>query len=226
MDINNFGPFASDVWGNVSDWFIFIVTFFTLIYIVLTFRAQYKSIALQDETLKSQLEVQRIQNDQYKMEVRKFSYEKLPRFELVDYAFDRKLEIIDAVQLSSLNRFWVDIGFFIYLRGDLAREIKIKNILSSSHTLTHTSNEDNLSRLEIIHSGEKIKLSYFIQGDVGQLTASNGAKSWYFESKLIFEINYKDQLGNSVSQHLTCFVSNSDKPLIINSEPIITDSIF
>src|SRR4051794_17899331 len=40
LDINNFGPFQSDVWGTVSEWIIVLVTFGTGIVIYYTFLYQ------------------------------------------------------------------------------------------------------------------------------------------------------------------------------------------
>lgn len=49
MDINNFGPFRFEVWGNVSDWAMVIVTAITGILILLTFRSQQKLQKLENE---------------------------------------------------------------------------------------------------------------------------------------------------------------------------------
>jgi hypothetical protein len=40
MDINNFGPFASDVWGDFSSFITMLATGFGLRYIIKTFRSQ------------------------------------------------------------------------------------------------------------------------------------------------------------------------------------------
>ncbi|SFH51528.1 hypothetical protein [Pedobacter insulae] len=43
MEINNFGPFDSDIWGTVADWVIACVTLGTGIFLVLTFKEQQKT---------------------------------------------------------------------------------------------------------------------------------------------------------------------------------------
>lgn len=54
MNVNDFGPFDPNIWGHVSEWLMVIVTSLTAFYL-------YK-------TLKSQLEVQQIQNELLKLE--------------------------------------------------------------------------------------------------------------------------------------------------------------
>lgn len=59
-DLNKF-PFISDVWGNVSEWCMVIVTGFTLFYLVKTFRSQQAVQMLQ-------LKVTSIENERYRLE--------------------------------------------------------------------------------------------------------------------------------------------------------------
>lgn len=68
FNINNFGPFQPDVWGTVSDWAMVGVTFFTLRYLI--------------KTLRSQLEVQTIQQDLAKIENYRYKISIQPYFEL------------------------------------------------------------------------------------------------------------------------------------------------
>jgi len=68
MDINNFGPFDSDVWGTVSDWIILLVTIITGLLIWFT--------------LKSQMEVQKIQLGLAVIENEVYRRSKLPQFEI------------------------------------------------------------------------------------------------------------------------------------------------
>jgi hypothetical protein len=65
-NINNFGPFNADVWGNVTDWLIFALT-------ALTARYLYK-------TLQSQLEVQKQQEKSTAIENERFRFEHMPVF--------------------------------------------------------------------------------------------------------------------------------------------------
>jgi len=69
MNINNFGPFSSDVWGTVSDWAMVIVTGSTLFYIIRTFKSQY--------------EVQKLQQQSTNIENEKFRIHITPVFELL-----------------------------------------------------------------------------------------------------------------------------------------------
>ncbi|WP_158795882.1 hypothetical protein [Pedobacter sp. L105] len=68
MDINNFGPFASDVWGTISDWAMVIVTTLTAYYLW--------------KTLKSQLVVQESQVKVTRIESERYRRESLPLFKL------------------------------------------------------------------------------------------------------------------------------------------------
>ncbi|RNL52560.1 hypothetical protein [Pedobacter jejuensis] len=40
MDINNFGRFNSDTWGNVGEWVMIVVTIITIVFLYITFREQ------------------------------------------------------------------------------------------------------------------------------------------------------------------------------------------
>ncbi|MEJ2905077.1 hypothetical protein WAE58_21710 [Pedobacter panaciterrae] len=47
MDINNFGQFNAEVWGNVSDWAMIAVTLLTAVFLWFTLRSQTKVQDLQ-----------------------------------------------------------------------------------------------------------------------------------------------------------------------------------
>ncbi len=68
FDVNNFGPFNSDVWGSVSDWLMLGATVLTAIYLIRTF--------------KSQEDVQRQQQTITNIEINRHRLEILPRFEV------------------------------------------------------------------------------------------------------------------------------------------------
>jgi hypothetical protein len=51
LNVNNFGPFSSEVWGTVSDWVLIIVTFFTALFIYRTLKAQVKVSSDQHQLL-------------------------------------------------------------------------------------------------------------------------------------------------------------------------------
>lgn len=78
MDINNFGPFNSNVWGTFSDWTLVTVTFFTLLYLVKTFKAQSASLGIQQKTLESQFAVQKFQQQATEIEQRRYESEIRP----------------------------------------------------------------------------------------------------------------------------------------------------
>jgi hypothetical protein len=78
FDINNFGPFQSDVWGSFSDWVMLIVTFFTLLYLIKTFKAQHNSLGIQQKTLESQLVVQKAQQLSTEIEQKRYESEIRP----------------------------------------------------------------------------------------------------------------------------------------------------
>jgi hypothetical protein len=66
MDLNNFGPLDPAIWGTVSDWFMFAVTFFTALYLVKTFKSQKK--------------IQDLQEQLHRIESIRFTNEMQPRF--------------------------------------------------------------------------------------------------------------------------------------------------
>lgn len=47
MDVNDFGPFQADVWGNVGDWVMIIVTIVTAYYLYQTLNSQNETMYLQ-----------------------------------------------------------------------------------------------------------------------------------------------------------------------------------
>jgi len=49
MNINNWVPFAAEVWGTVSDWAMVAVTALTAYFLVKTFRSQQKVQILQQD---------------------------------------------------------------------------------------------------------------------------------------------------------------------------------
>jgi hypothetical protein len=73
MDINSFGPFSAEVWGSVSDWSMVAVTFYTLRYL--------------RDTLKSQKEVQQLQQENTRIEQFKHRQSLLPTFSLETTTF-------------------------------------------------------------------------------------------------------------------------------------------
>jgi hypothetical protein len=64
MKLNDFGPFHSDVWGNVSEWIMVAVTATTLYYIV--------------KTLNSQQEVQKMEAENQRHSQRQYLRSMLP----------------------------------------------------------------------------------------------------------------------------------------------------
>jgi hypothetical protein len=101
MDINNFGPFHSDVWGNFSDWSMVVVTTLTAIFLW--------------KTLKSQTIVQGLQERMFKIEYDKHRVTIMPKFEIRSYE-DRyivenlnfELKCLDA--LAHIKRFVIKKG--------------------------------------------------------------------------------------------------------------------
>ena len=57
MNINNFGPFNSDVWGTVSDWFIGLITLGTVYFLYKTLKSQIK-VQLQQQAI-TEIELRR-----------------------------------------------------------------------------------------------------------------------------------------------------------------------
>ncbi|MBU7569984.1 MAG: hypothetical protein KAF41_04970 [Flavobacterium sp.] len=55
MDINNFGPFNSDVWGTVSDWTMVIMTGLTAYFLIKTFREQKRATDIEHERYVDQI---------------------------------------------------------------------------------------------------------------------------------------------------------------------------
>lgn len=63
-------PFNADVWGTFSDWFMILVTATTAILLWLTFRSQKKSIEIQNETLREQQKINRIEQYNHKERIK------------------------------------------------------------------------------------------------------------------------------------------------------------
>ncbi|MFI5159064.1 MAG: hypothetical protein ACHQF4_09375 [Sphingobacteriales bacterium] len=74
-DINHFGPFASDVWGSVSEWAMVLVTIATAFLLLRTLRVQRL-------TLEDQLKVTKTQQNIQLIEVMRHREEIKPRFDL------------------------------------------------------------------------------------------------------------------------------------------------
>lgn len=96
MDINNFGPFRSDVWGTVSDWALVLFTMGTITGVFLTYRSQQRLFNLE------------------RFKLREASR---PEFEL-------SIEMSDAEVVE--NRFNLRIKFLFTLRLNRANNVKIK----------------------------------------------------------------------------------------------------
>ena len=137
MNINNFGPFSSNVWGTVSDWVMVIVTGTTLYYINKTFKSQY--------------EVQKLQQQSTNIENEKFRIQVLPTFELFIYKTDFEF-IEDKVKTK------MSIGFHLMKNECLNLEIDFS--ITSSEII---SNDIALEKLDYIaedaHRGLDIVLS-------------------------------------------------------------------
>lgn len=134
MDINNFGPFQSDVWGTVSDWVVIIVTLGTGIFLVLAFNEQRKTNQLTSKQMKRQILpkfILQYRNDRYELSLTNAPaievsientneiifkdgfYEHIENFELHHYPIvlpqiDGSL-IHDGVRSEILNIFYSDI---------------------------------------------------------------------------------------------------------------------
>jgi len=55
FELNNFGPFQSEVWGNVSDWLVFFATVGTGLLIWRTLNSQLKIQEFENIRLKREL---------------------------------------------------------------------------------------------------------------------------------------------------------------------------
>ncbi|MBB5438642.1 hypothetical protein HDC92_002323 [Pedobacter sp. AK017] len=100
MDINNFGPFDSKVWGTFFDCTMVVVTSFTLIYLIKTFKAQSSSLSIQQKTLESQLAVQKAQQLATEIEQRRFESEIRPDVKIEASFMTDKINIT----LTPINR--------------------------------------------------------------------------------------------------------------------------
>lgn len=106
MDINNFGPFNSEVWGNVSDYVMVIVTAVTGLLIFFTFRSQQELQRLQDEIFRLSIKPEIvIITDPLLLSPGIDSYPFDIRIENAD-VFDLRIEIITKAE--GLNITWLD----------------------------------------------------------------------------------------------------------------------
>lgn len=72
MNINNFGPFHSDIWGNVSDIIIVLITFIGTIYIVKSFMNQKRLNKNQLKINQQQTEINRLLMEKDRREIRPY----------------------------------------------------------------------------------------------------------------------------------------------------------
>nr|WP_276903217.1 hypothetical protein [Pedobacter kyonggii] len=176
MDINNFGIFNSGTWGTVSDWFMVLVTAITARYI-------YK-------TLKSQTEVQKIQEQATNIENEKYRITIEPIFSVKDVVteIEKKTDTID-VHLT------IDIVLMNY---------DCKNI-SFSHNLYHSTSK-------IFFVSPK-KLEYFSnKSNLVVICALSSLKEKFDKdgARLSLTINFNDVIGNGYKQEIHFAFDYSD----------------
>lgn len=138
MDINNFGPFQSEIWGTFSDWTLVLVTFGTLRYLVKTFKAQSASLDIQQKTLESQLLVQQSQQQSTDIEQRRFESEIRPDVQ-IDKTFP--LDKIN-ITLTPINR---PLRNLIYKTSQVSEGIEDINNIKNQSPSTYVLN----SRIEL-----------------------------------------------------------------------------
>ncbi|MCX2473550.1 hypothetical protein OQZ33_04315 [Pedobacter sp. MC2016-05] len=212
MNINNFGPFYSPVWGTVSDWTMVIVTTLTVIYLIKTFKAQSKSIKIQDKTLESQLQVQTIQSEQFKLEKRKHAYYTMPIFkcEVASYASD--FDVHDEPSFNFPNRYWINIGLLFSHEQDIAKNVKISYGETPGQKWEDANNPDNVWEHKELVRNDKAYIALFGQGNVGIMTSPDRKPEWHFMATIEFNISFNDQFDNHLNQKITCFMSSDRKP--------------
>lgn len=88
MDINNFGPFDSDVWGTVSDWFVAIVTAVSIYFL--------------RRTLNSQNETQKLQSSVTNLEFQRYRQSIMPKWGLLINSFQDLKKTMMSISILKL----------------------------------------------------------------------------------------------------------------------------
>ncbi|WP_157280224.1 hypothetical protein [Pedobacter borealis] len=216
MNINNFGPFNSDTWGNVSDWTMVVVTFFTFIYLVRTFSAQRRSITIQDETLRLQIESQKIQFDQLSLEKLKHANEVMPKFvvEKGNYQFEIDGSV-DGPQY--LHVFWFNLTLHIYHQSVYASDITLT--IHKDHNTIYPKDTKMIYEISDMVAEEKKTYNFFGQGQAGIIVQNDQPRKGYFQSNLTFVLTYRDQLKNQLTQEIEIIIGSEFDVLINSNRP-------
>jgi hypothetical protein len=146
MDINNFRLFNSEVWGNVSDYVMVLVTTATGLLILFTFQ--------------SQQELQRLQNEIYRLSIR-------PEIVIIanpflinsgddSYPFDVRIENADVFNLR-IEIIRAAVGFNITWLESFLHPVNLQKgtlqqtqySYSGSHVLTDNNFDPNLISIRI-----------------------------------------------------------------------------
>lgn len=178
MEINNFGPFHSGVYGTVSDVIVLLVSMATLYYLYQTFQSQGHVLRSQQESLKSQLEIQKLQ-------------EKITTFEQIRFASEVAPIFKAEIHNRGVNNF-DDEGL------QLDASFKITNISTySAHKITVTLEKATWSKQEpydiLDYLPPNETQTIWISGPKDKNAMSNGH---FIDNKCDVLIHYSDVMGN------------------------------
>jgi hypothetical protein len=180
MNINNFGPFLSDVWGTVSDWAMVAVTGTTLYYINKTFKSQY--------------EVQKLQQQSTNIENEKFRIGVLPFFELTIVKTDFEF-INDDVQIKILA------GIHLIKNESLNLKIELNEFISN---IIFSYKEDNSLYNNLNYLSENAHRTLNITALINKTDFEKNGCIF----TIVF--NYTDIVENKYTMGFGCYITYTD----------------
>ncbi|BAU55257.1 hypothetical protein [Mucilaginibacter gotjawali] len=169
LDINNFGSFSSEVWGTVSEWAMVGVTSLTAFYLF--------------KTLKSQQDVQRTQNELFKIESLRFKESIKPILKYSGY--------IDKGKLSDENKKILTIEVMNEANSTALNISKIVSENKQTHQIFIPKGFSDI-RDHLVKGDSPIMFHFLIEAD--------SRKSNF----LVFNVTYQDISGTKYKQGVFC----------------------
>jgi hypothetical protein len=197
MEINNFGPFNSDVWGTVSDWIMVLVTAITLYFL-------WRTLVSQQKALLSQLEVQKLQQQTTLIEQERFRLEVQPNFTM--FISKKEIRIKDD-----------QIEIILILDTQLlqaeCRKLQVTNSsLFGELFLDHVLPNDN--ELVPIEAHRLLMVCLKCEKEMFDLTGMNLSSEFHFE----------DTIGNKYRQTIALYLTYTEEKIVI-TKPFIDSEV-
>ena len=201
LNVNSFGPFHFDIWGSVADWAMVFVTFFTLLYLIKTFRAQASSLSILQKTLDSQLTVQRLHVKSTTIENERFRKENMPSFSVRPLGLLTQLIGLQYVSIFTL-------------------EIVLTNCSCRNFKIDFVPIDMELSYRE----GDVFSHEYLPEDTIYQCQLTARTKDEVYSSSgsvLKVTVYYEDPVNNGYRQFTEIRLSNDGTETTYDEEPTL-----